>query len=59
MLNERDVTTMWRNLFKGKEVTVQSLDEAEEMLDDLSPESPLRVRLSTELDEMRKMRAKK
>jgi hypothetical protein len=59
MLNERDVTTMWRNLFKGKEVTVQSLAEAEEMLDDLSPESPLRVRLSTELEEMRKMRAKK
>ena len=59
MLNERDVTTMWRNLFKGKEVTGKSLAEAEELLDDLSPESPLRVRLSTELEEMRKMRAKK
>lgn len=59
MLNERDVTTMWRNLFRGKEVTSQSLDEAEELLDDLSPESPLRVRLSTELEELRKMSAKK
>ena len=59
MLNERDVTTMWRNLFRGKEVTSQSLAEAEELLDDLSPESPLRVRLSTELEEMRKMSAKK
>ncbi len=59
MLNERDVTTMWRNLFNGKEVTGKSLDEAEELLDDLSPESPLRVRLSTELEELRKMRAKK
>lgn len=59
MLNERDVTTMWRNLFRGKEVTRQSLDEAEQLLDDLSPESPLRVRLSTELEELRKMSAKK
>jgi hypothetical protein len=59
VLNERDVTTMWRNLFNGKEVTDKSLTEAEELLDDLSPESPLRVRLSTELAEMRKMRAKK
>jgi hypothetical protein len=59
VLNERDVTTMWRNLFRGKEVTSQSLDEAEELLDDLSPESPLRVRLSTELEELRKMSAKK
>jgi hypothetical protein len=50
---------MWRNLFHGKEVTEKSLNEAEELLDDLSPESPLRVRLSTELAEIQKMRAKK
>lgn len=59
MLNERDVTTLWRRLFHGQEITPKALAEAETMLEDLNPESPLRLRLSTELDELRKMRKKK
>jgi hypothetical protein len=54
-LNERDVTTLWRQLFQGKAITNESIKSAESLLDDLSPESPLRVRLSVELDEIRKI----
>ena len=59
MLNERDVTTLWRRLFHGQEMTAKALAEAESLLDGLSPESPLRIRLATELEEIRKLGKKK
>jgi hypothetical protein len=58
MLNERDVTTLWRKLFKGQTITPALLSEADSLLNRLSTESPLRVRLAQELEDIRKMRKK-
>ena len=58
MLNESDVTTAWRKLFQGQEITDETLIKAEELLDELTLASPLRVRLATELEEIRKLREK-
>jgi hypothetical protein len=58
MLNEHDVTTLWRNLFDGQKITGVSLAKAEALLDRLNPESPLRMRLATELKEIRQLRQK-
>jgi hypothetical protein len=54
-LDERDVTRAWQNLFKGKEVTPDSLVKAEELLDGLSGESPLHLRFANELAELKKL----
>jgi hypothetical protein len=40
-------------LFRGAGCTDETLAKAEQLLDELRPESPLRHRLSTELDELR------
>ena len=53
MLDERDATRLWQRLFRGQTVTSQMLTEAESLLDQLRPESPLRLRYSTELEEIR------
>jgi len=58
MLNERDVTTQWRRLFDGEKITGASLAKAEALLDSMNPESPLRMRLATELKEIRQLRQK-
>jgi len=58
VLNESDVTTAWRKLFQGQEITDETLIKAEELLDELTLASPLRVRLATELEEIRKLREK-
>jgi hypothetical protein len=59
MLDERDVINSWRTLFHGKEITVDSLATAEALLNGLSGESPLHIRLAKELDEIRKLQEKK
>ena len=46
---------LWRKLFHGQEVTSLTLEKANELLDGLSPESPLRLRFTMELDELRKL----
>lgn len=58
-MDERDVLLAWRGLFLGKEVTPASLDKAEELLDGLSGESPLHIRLANELAELKKRTAAK
>ena len=40
-------------LFKGQEISDQMLDQAETLLAELRPESPLRHRLDAELTELR------
>jgi hypothetical protein len=50
---------MWRTLFNGQSITEASLDKAEAILDSMNPESPLRMRLATELQELRKLAQKK
>ena len=53
MLYERDVTRLWQQLFHDQTVTSQTLAKAESLVDELHPESPLRLRLSTELEDIR------
>ncbi len=54
MLTESEVHRSFRKLFKGAEITTDLLDKAEELLDELRAESPLRHRLDEELVELRK-----
>jgi hypothetical protein len=55
MLDESDVTRLWRQLFRGRAITSAMLKEAKLLLNKLSPESPLRVRFSAELEEIRSL----
>ncbi len=59
MLDDHDATLMWRQLFHGQEITEEILAKAEALLDGLSPESALRIRFETELEEIRKISEKK
>ena len=54
-MDERDVTLAWQSLFRGKEVTRDALAKADALLDGLSGESPLHLRLATELGELKKL----
>jgi hypothetical protein len=46
-------------LFKSKDVPSDAFEKAEALLDELRAESPLRHRLSLELDEIRKLHTAK
>ncbi len=60
MLTENEVQRSFSQLFKAQEkVTADTFDRAEELLDELRLESPLRHRLAVELDELRNMYAAK
>jgi len=59
MLTERDATRLWQRLFRGQEITSLTLTEAESVIDDIHPESPLRIRLFRELEEIRTLHAAK
>ncbi|MBC8356833.1 MAG: hypothetical protein H8E66_33080 [Planctomycetes bacterium] len=55
MLTESQVDRSFRKLIKAEGLITQTFDKAEELLDDLRPESPLRHRLYSELDELREI----
>jgi len=55
LLTESQVQRSFRNLFTSGDVKEESFEKAEELLDNLRPESPLRHRLYVELDELRKL----
>ena len=59
LLTENEVQRSFRNLFKSKEVPPDTFDKAEALLEELRAESPLRHRLSVELEEIRKMHSAK
>jgi hypothetical protein len=52
VLTEQEVARTWASLWKS-EVTNETIERAEALLDELRPESPLRHRLGRELDELR------
>jgi hypothetical protein len=52
MLDEHDVVVMWRKLFDGSKITNKTVASADKLLNELPPESPLRVRLDAELDDI-------
>lgn len=58
MLSESSVEKSFRKLTSSPERTEDDLDRAEELLDELRAESPLRHRLSVELDELRSLASK-
>ena len=54
LLTEAEVERSFRRLFREQpSVDTDLLEKAESLLDELRPESPLRHRLYTELDEIR------
>ena len=55
MRTEHEIIIEWRKLFKNGNVTEESIDAAQKLIDDLSGESPLRVRFENELDELRRI----
>lgn len=56
MLTEQEVSRSWSRLFQGV-ITSDSIVKGEALLDELRPESPLRHRLSNELEELREATA--
>jgi hypothetical protein len=54
VLTEQEISRAWRTLFRGTTKVDEVLAKAEQLLEELRPESPLRHRLGTELDELRK-----
>jgi hypothetical protein len=55
LLTEKEVSRSWRTLFKGGVYDEAALNKAEELLEELRAESPLRHRLQSEIDELRKL----
>jgi hypothetical protein len=54
LLTEAEVRRSINMLFKeGRDVDTDAFDKAEALLDELRPESPLRLRLQQELQELR------
>ncbi len=56
LLTENEVQRSFTRLFNGSEIEDGAFDRAEELLEELRAESPLRHRLTVELDEIRKLR---
>ncbi|MCA9122118.1 MAG: hypothetical protein H6822_31850 [Planctomycetaceae bacterium] len=55
MLTESQVERSFRKLIKVEGLINETFEKAEELLEELRPESPLRHRLFSELDELREM----
>jgi hypothetical protein len=55
VLTEEQVQRSFRNLFRSTEVSNDSIEKAEALIDQLRLESPLRHRLAEELEELRKI----
>jgi hypothetical protein len=57
LLTEQEVARSWSQLFKSSKIELAAFDRAEQLLEELRPESPLRLRLTSELEELRSMHA--
>jgi hypothetical protein len=54
LLTEQEISRTWRSLFRAATgCTDEMFAKAEQLLEELRPESPLRHRLGAELDELR------
>ena len=53
MLSEQEVARSWSQIFKGSKFESDAFDRAEQLLEEMRPESPLRHRLTLELEELR------
>ncbi len=59
MLTEQEISRSWQKLFKDSTCDEKVLAKAEALIDELRPESPLRHRLSIELEELKEIHAQK
>jgi hypothetical protein len=57
LLTESQVRTSFSNLFRNSDYTEQDFEQAEQLIEELRPESPLRSKLATELKEIRSIKA--
>ena len=55
LLTEAEVERSFRKIFSSREVQADDFEKAETLIDNLRLESPLRHRLTNELDELRKL----
>ena len=55
MLTESQVERSFRRLINAQGLITETFDKAEELLEELRPESPLLHRLGSELDELREL----
>lgn len=53
MSSEKQITALWARLFRGQPVTTETVTEAQGLLAELRPHSPLLFRLERELEEIR------
>jgi hypothetical protein len=53
LLTEQEVSRSWSQVFKDRKFESDAFDRAEQLLEELRPESPLRHRLTHELEELR------
>jgi hypothetical protein len=59
LLTEQEISRSWRNLFRSKDLNEGVFAQADRLLDELRPESPLRHRLEAELEELRAIKPQK
>lgn len=57
MLTEKEVSRSWSRMFVAGEIEAATFERAEQLLDELRAESPLRHRLTLELEELRERHA--
>jgi hypothetical protein len=57
LLTESEVSRSWSRMFTSREIELATFDRAEQLLEELRPESPLRHRLTLELEELRDRQA--
>jgi predicted DNA-binding WGR domain protein len=58
LLTEKEVARSWGRIFQNSKVEAVSFERAEQLLEELRSESPLRHRLHLELEELRKLYTK-
>jgi len=56
LLTEQEVSQIWSQVFQSSTFESDAFDRAEQLLEELRPESPLRHRLTHELEELRTIR---
>jgi hypothetical protein len=59
LLTEQQIMRSRRSLFRNAKLNEEIFTQADRLLDELRPESPLRHRLETELNELREKKPKK
>ena len=57
MLTENEISRSWNRLFRNGNISAETWTRAAALIDELREESPLRIRLQSELEELRSLHA--